>query len=156
MISKNDCILLLTDLQENGIEVKEQLSNLIKTNDIITCLDFINKNRQLDLTSFYEALRKNYNNKKSKLYINIVKEIDGSDEVLTTLAALQLQILLFSKSVTNKQMFLRHSRFEDISKVLLNYYNTYDLTICIKLLRLIKADLKACESFKVDNNVYNK
>ena len=150
MISKNDCILLLTDLQENGIEIKDQLNNLIKTNDIIACLDFINKNRQLDLTKFYEGLRKNYNNKKSKLYINIVKEIDGSDEVLTTLAALQLQILLFSKNVSNRKMFLRHSRFEDISKVLLNYYNTYDLTICIKLLRLIKADLKACESFKVD------
>lgn len=147
MISKNDCILLLTDLQESGIDVKEQLNNLIKTNDLLKCVEFINSNRQLDLTSFYEALRKNYNNKKSKLYINIVKEIDEVDDVLTTLASLQLQILLFSKNVNNKQMFLRHSRFSDISKVLLNYYNTYDLTICLKLLRLIKADLKACESF---------
>ena len=147
MISKNDCILLLTDLQESGIDVKEQLNNLIKTNDLLKCIEFINSNRQLDLTSFYEALRKNYNNKKSKLYINIVKEIDEVDDVLTTLASLQLQILLFSKNASNKQMFLRHSRFSDISKVLLNYYNTYDLTICLKLLRLIKADLKACESF---------
>ena len=43
-------------------------------------------------------------------------------------------------------MFLRHARCNEITQVLNNYFKTYDLTNCIKLLRLIKADLKCLES----------
>lgn len=43
---------------------------------------------------------------------------------LTTLASLQLQILLYANKLEEKQMFLRHMRFEEISKVLLNYGKT--------------------------------
>mgnify|MGYP001862355931 CR=1 FL=1 len=42
-------------------------------------------------------------------------------------------------------MFLRHARAEDIVKVLQIYLNNYDLTPCLKLLRLIKADIIALE-----------
>ena len=149
MISKNDCYLLLADLQSKGIDTDAQIKELISSNNIpLSVIKFINDNRQLDLSKFYERLRKNYNNKKSSLYINIVKEIDEPNEVLTTLSAMLTQILLFSKTVENKQMFLRHARAEDICKVLKIYFSTYDLTNCLKVLRIIKADLKALESIK--------
>lgn len=149
MISKNDCYLLLADLQNKNIDTNEAIKELMNANQIpLSVIKFINDNRQLDLAKFYEKLRKNYNNKKSNLYINIVKEISEPTEVLTTLSALLTQIMLFSKTVENKQMFLRHARANDICRVLSIYFNTYDLTNCIKLLRILKADLKALESVK--------
>lgn len=149
MISKQDCYLLLADLQNKGIDTTEILNQMISQNEItLDVIKFINSNRQLDLTDFYETLRKNYNKKKSSLYINIVKDIENPTEVLTTLAALNLQILLFSKHLENKQMFFRHARASEITAVLNNYYKTYDITNCIKLLRIIKTDLKALESVR--------
>lgn len=149
MITKNDCILLLTDLEERGIDTREQLKYMVKNAEpSVSIIKFINDNRQLDLSNFYEKIRKSYNNRKSNLYINIVKEIDKPSEVLTTLSALLTQILLFSRNVEDREMFLRHARADDISKILSNYFNTYDLTNCLKLLRIIKADLKVLESIK--------
>ena len=99
MITKNDLILLLTDLQENGVDVDKYLLSTITSSNInIEALKFINDNRQIDLAKFYELLRKNYNNKKSPLYKNIDNEKleENPTDVLTTLAALNLQILLFA------------------------------------------------------------
>ena len=45
-------------------------------------------------------------------------------------------------------MFLRSARFDEIAAVLYNYSKTYDIIPCIKLLRAVKADLKAFESMK--------
>ena len=151
MITKNDLILLLTDLQENGVNVDKYLLSTVTSSNInIEALKFINDNRQIDLAKFYELLRKNYNNKKSPLYKNIVNEKinENPTDVLTTLAALNLQILLFAKKLDNSEMFLKHSRAEEITRVLNNYYKTYDLIPCFKLLKLIKADLKVLESIR--------
>lgn len=149
MITKNDCLLLLADIKNSGIDTTDITRELIKSTNLpISVIKFINDNRQLDLTCFYERLRKNYNNKKSNLYKNIVKEIDEPGEVLTTLSSMLTQILLYSRQLENKQMFLKHARSIEISTVLTNYFKTYDLTNCIKLLRLIKADIKTLESLK--------
>lgn len=146
MITKTDCILLLTDLQEKGIDVSSQLKRLMKQSELdVEVIKFINDNRQLDLSNFYYKIRKSYNDKKSKLYINIVKEVEEPNEVLTTLSAMLTQILLFSKKCDDRQLFLKHARAEEISLVLFNYFKNYDLTNCLKLLRLIKADLKTIE-----------
>lgn len=148
MITKNDCYLLLADLGKD-IDVKNVLNELMNSPTVtIDIIKFINDNRQLDLTNFYEQIRKSYNHKSSVLYKNIVKEIDDPTEVLTTLSAMLTQILRYSKNVENKEMFLRHARANDICKVLSIYTNNYDLTNCIKLLRLFKADIKALESIK--------
>ena len=108
---------------------------------------FINEHRQFDANAFYEKLRKSYNNKRSMLYKNIVTcdEVDCTETVLTTLAALNLQILLYMKNVEDAKMFMSHTRFEEINEVLLNYSKTYDLVPCIQVLQVIKADLKAFE-----------
>ena len=146
MITKTDMILLLTDLQDKGIDVSNELRNTIKNGVSISTIQFINNNRQLDLYKFYEKIRKSYNQKHSNLYINIVKEIEEPVKVLTTLAALQTQILIFSlKEANDKEMFLRHSRICEIAKVLYNYYTTYDFKPCIKLIQLIKADIKCLQ-----------
>ena len=64
MISKHDCYLLLADLQNIGIDTNKILAKLINQNEItLDIIKFINDNRQLDLTDFYETLRKNYNKK---------------------------------------------------------------------------------------------
>lgn len=151
MITKNDCYLLLAEYSNAGIDTKEAIDELFKSNSNIPSLNvlkFINDNRQLDVSKFYEKIRKSYNTKKSNLYINIVKEIDNPIDVLTTLSALLTQILLFAKNVDNRQMFLKHVRANEITKVLNIYFSNYDITNCIKVLRLIKADLKALESIK--------
>jgi len=147
MITKSDCLLLLKDLADKGIDTKEVLSRAVVSRDVdLSCLKFINDNRQLDVTEFYKKIRKSYNSKKSKLYGNIVKEDSSPEEILTTLSSMLLQILLFSKKASNRQMFLRHARADEISMVLSLYFKNYDLTNCVRLLNLIKADLKAIES----------
>ena len=148
MITKRDCILLLSELSERGINTDEILQKAVKSSGIdLSVIKFINDNRQLDVNLFYEKLRKSYNNKKSILYKNIVTcdEEDCTATVLTTLASLCLQILLFEKNTDDFNMFLRHTRYEEITQVLLNYGRTFDLVPCIKVLQLVKADLKAFE-----------
>lgn len=150
MITKNDCLILLADISKNGIDTKEICNKVITTNGIsLEVLEFINKNRGLDLCNFYERLRKNYNDKKSKLYKEIVQiDIKEPKDIVVTLSSLLTQILLFSNQVEDKQMFLKHSRAEEISKILTNYFINYDMTLCVQILSLVKSDLKALESLK--------
>lgn len=147
MITKNDLLLLLTELQETGTDVNPYFAKTLNSQTVsLEVLKFINDQRQFDVAAFYELLRKNYNSKKSPLYKNIVREDVKPEEVLTTLAALNLQILLFAKKLDDDKMFLKHSRAEEITRVLNNYYKTYDLLPCLKLVKLIKADLVAFET----------
>ena len=150
MLTRSDLLLLLTDLEEKGIDTKSQETLLLKANGIPRdVLKFINDNRQLDVAGFYELIRSNYNKKKSPLYKNLVKEeFKDASEVLTTLAALNLQILLYAKHLPDNRMFIKHSRAEEITQVLNNYYKTYDLIPCFKCLKLIKSDLKVFEMIK--------
>ena len=149
MIRKDDCVLLLTQIQEEkNINVKPYISRLIMSDSIPEdILKFINDNRQLDLTAFYKKVRKSYNANKSNLYKNLVREtFNKPEEVLTTLASLTLQILLFNEKVEDKASFLKHSRFDELTFVLNNYSKTYDLRPCLNLLYLIKSDIKILES----------
>lgn len=150
MLTKNDLVLVLTDMEEKGININGQIEKLLTTPGISReVLKFVNTNRQLDVAAFYEMLRKNYNHKKSNLYINLVKEkFDDAADVLTTLAALNLQILLYAKKLDDNRMFLKHSRGEEITEAINSYYKNYDLLPCLKMLKLIKADLKSFESIK--------
>ena len=148
MITKRDCILLLSELSEKGIDTAQYLNRALKSSSIdIEVLKFINEYRPFEASLFYEKLRKSYNNKKSMLYKNIVTcdEGDSTDHILTTLAALNLQIFLYADKLENSNLFLKHIRVEEINYTLLNYVKTYDLVPCIKVLQIIKADLKAFE-----------
>lgn len=145
-ISKNDCLLLLSELQDAGIDCKQQVMQVVKADSpSLDVLKFINDHRQLDLAAFYEKIRKSYNEKRSTLYINIMKEVEDPQKVLTTLNAYTLQAFLFSKDVKDKQMFYKFARVDDVYKCINNYLRTYDFIPCIKVLQLIKADIKVLE-----------
>jgi hypothetical protein len=92
MISKNSLILLLSELQAtHKIDTTKQITEVASSQTIsMDILKFINNYRELDICKFYTHLRKSYNQKKSKLYINIMKDITDPTEVLTTLASLHL------------------------------------------------------------------
>lgn len=151
MLQINDLVILLTDLESKGIEKASQYLKMLLTNNsqkaLVDTLKFINDNRPLDITQFYERVRKNHNDKKSPLYKNILKEIDNEDmdEIITTLHAYILQVNLYSKHVEDKSMFFKHARAEEVTRVLNNYYRDYDITSALKMLKLIKADLLTFE-----------
>lgn len=149
MIRKDDCVLLLTQIEEEKkINVKPYITKMMLSESIPDdVLKFINDNRQLDLTSFYQKVRKSYNANKSNLYKNLVREsFNKPEDVLTTLASLSLQILLYMSKVGEQTAFLKHSRFEEITRALNIYSKTYDLRPCLKLLYLIKSDIKILEN----------
>lgn len=146
MITKTDCLLQLFELRDRGVNVNNEIRTLVAADKpSVEIIKKINDNMELNLRKFYEKLRKSYNNGNSKLYINIVKVNDiEPKEVVCTLASLQLQILLFNKSLDDSA-FLRNARFDEISKCLLNYYKTGDIINCQKLLGFVRADLKLLE-----------
>ena len=111
----------------------------------------MNYNRSFDVANFYEKIRYNYNKKRSDLYLNIVKELDNVEDVLTTLASYNLQVLLYARKLDDKEMFYRNSRVEEVTRVLNNYYKTFDIDSCIKILSLIKADIKLFEAIRKES-----
>lgn len=151
MIAKSDIILLLTELQNKGIDVKNEM-NLVLTSQTIPleALKKINDNRSLDVLKFYEKIRKSYNNKRSKLYINIMRSdentIGDPKTIVTTLSALLNQILQYKPE--DIALFYKHARANEIVKVLEIYFNTYNLEPARKLLEITKADIKALDMIK--------
>ena len=77
-ITKQDCLVLLTDLRAHGVDVKEAMKKAALMKEVeLEVIELINNERPFEVSQFYEKLRKSYNDKKSSLYKNIVK----SDEV---------------------------------------------------------------------------
>ena len=145
MISKNDLVLILTEISEKtGVDTTDKITKVLTSRNIpLDIVQYVNKERELDVSKFYA-------------YINIMKEIDDVNDVLTTLSSLNLQLLLFSKQLDDKQLFFKHSRAEEITKVLNLYFQNYDLTNCLRLLHLIKADIITFEMIsgrRNDDNV---
>ena len=147
MITKNDCLTILVSLEDRGINIDSPMKKLITTKDIpMDVLKFILDNRGIEVANFYEMLRKKHNQKKSPLYHNIVKEIEDPDEMITTLSCLLVQINLYAKKLTsNKEIFQREVRAEEITRVLNNYYATGALEQCPALIKLLKTDLIVLE-----------
>lgn len=147
MITKNDCLTLLVALEDKGVNINAPMKKLITSKDIpIEVLKFILENRGIEVANFYEMLRKKHNQKKSPLYHNIVKEITDTDEIITTLACLLVQINLYSKKLTtNREIFQREVRAEEITRVLNNYYSTGTFDQCLALIKLLKTDLIVLE-----------
>lgn len=158
-ITKQDCLVLLNDIKESGVDVKEMTKKVVISKEVsLEIIDFINQSRPFEVSQFYEKLRKSYNEKKSTLYKNIVKsdEVEQPKEVLITLSSLGLQILLYAKNLEDSQMFLRQARYEELTCCLYHYSKTFDLLPAIKLLRLFKMDLKAFEYLNKKENSNGK
>ncbi len=147
MLTKNDLLLLLSNMDKTPENLRIFNKAALSDGISMEVLSYINKTRPLEITNFYELIRKNYNNKKSNLYKNLVRETFNSGaDVITTLSALNLQISLYAKKLEDDKLFIKSSRAAEISSVLKNYYETFDLVPCLKLLKLIKADLKCFEN----------
>lgn len=147
MITKNDCLTLLVALEDKGVNIDKPMKKLVTAREIpMDVLKFILDNRGSEVANFYEMLRKKHNQKKSPLYHNIVKDITDLDDVITTLACLLVQITLYSNKLTsNKEIFQREVRAEEITRVLNHYYNTGEFDQCLALIKLLKADLVVLE-----------
>jgi hypothetical protein len=147
MITKNDCLTLLVALEDRGVNIDQQMKKLLTSKEIpLDTLKFILENRGIEVANFYEMLRKKHNQKKSPLYHNIVKDITDPEEIITTLACMLVQITLYSKKLTtNKEIFQREVRAEEISRVLNSYYATGTLDSCLALIKLLKSDLLVLE-----------
>lgn len=76
-----------------------------------------------------------------------MSDIDESRilDAVNTLNSYALQSTLFSKDVKNRNMFFKFVRLDEVYKCLYHYINTGDLIPSIKLLRLIKSDIKVLE-----------
>lgn len=145
MITKDDCMSILLKLEDQGININSIMRKLVIAKDIpLDVLQFIAQNRGVEALNFYEMLRIRYNKKKTPLYKNILKE-NSDDEITTILACLLTQIVLYSKKLESKELFLKEIRAEEIARVLQTYFETDDLGQCKKLLHLIKADLLVLE-----------
>ena len=145
MISKTDLLLLLANTDNS----QEQINKVLASEDIpLDVVKFINDQRELDVSKFYTYIRKSYNQKRSKLYIQIMREMEDINETLITLSSLHLQILLFSKKVEDRNLFLKHARVQEICQSLNNFNQTFDMSACFKLIRLIKADIIAFETLQ--------
>lgn len=147
MITKNDCLSILVSLEDRGLSIDQHVKKLLTAKEIpLEVLKFILANRGIEVANFYEMLRKKHNQNKSPLYHNIVKDITDPEEIITTLACLLVQITLYSRKLTsNKDIFQREVRAEEISRVLNNYYATGTLDSCVALIKLLKSDLIVLE-----------
>ena len=147
MITKNDCLTILVSLEDRGVNIDQQMKKLLTSKEIpLDTLKFILSNKGMEVANFYEMLRKKHNQKKSPLYHNIVKDTTDPEDVVTTLACLLVQIILYSKKLTsNKDIFQREVRAEEITRVLNDYYDTGTLDSCLALIKLLKADLIVLE-----------
>ena len=147
MITKNDCLSILVKLEDRGIKnIDTYMRKLLTAREVpLEVLKFISANRGLEVSNFYEMLRKSHNTKKSPLYTNIVREVTDTKKVVTTLSCLLTQILLYGSKLDNPSLFYKEVRAEEVTRVLNNYFLTGVYEECITLLKLIKSDLLVLE-----------
>ena len=146
MLNKSDCMSILIKLEDQGVDIDAQMKKLILAKDIpIDVLKFIAEKQGLEAVNFYEMLRKSYNNKKSKLYKNILDDIKLED-VCVILSSLLLQIALYSSKLTDtKNSFLQEIRANEISDALADFYKSDNVEKCLAVLNAIKTDLLVLE-----------
>ena len=147
MITKNDCLSILVKLEDSGVpEARTYIKKLVVSKDpTIEVLKFISANRGIEISNFYEMLRKSHNQKKSPLYTNILKDFSTTQESLTTLSCLLTQILLYGNKLDNPEAFFKEARAEELTRVLNTYFQTGDPEDCFTVLQLIKSDLLVLE-----------
>jgi len=142
MITKNDCMSILVQLEDSGVNIDQYMRKLILSPEVpIDVMQFIAKHHGIEVINFYEMLRKKHNQKKSPLYTNILKEQDNEDNIITTLICLLTQITLYGTKLDQPEGFYKEVRAEEISRVIHEYFSNLDITSCASLLKLIKTDI---------------
>lgn len=149
MLTKDDCLSLLVNMEQTGIDVNKQIKQLISsTAPSIDILEFIVQNNGIEATNFYNILRIKHNKNNSKLYTNLVSEsLTDPLEIVTTLTSLLTQIMLHCKNLveTKQDRFLTEVRAKEITDALGVFFTAKDATLCLELYKLIHTDLLVLE-----------
>lgn len=147
MITKNDCLSILVELEDRGVaDINKYIRQLMSSKEIpLAVLKFIATNRGIEVANFYEILRNSYNDKRSKLYYNILNGSDNVNEILITLSSLLTQVFLHCKHIENPARFLKEIRASEIARVINEYCINEDPELCIKMLQAIRSDLTVME-----------
>ena len=147
MITKNDCLSILVRLEDSGVaNIDTYMRKLLVSREIpLEVLKFISDNRGLEISKFYEMIRKNHNKNKSPLYTNIVREQSEVKDVTLTLSSLLTQILLYGNKLEQPEIFFKEARADEITRVLNEYFQTGFSENCNNLLKVIKSDLLVLE-----------
>lgn len=148
MITKNECISMLMSLEKTGLKVDDQIRKVLTSKNVpIETLQFINNNQGLEAIKFYEMIRKNHNQKKSRLYTNLLSGEHSEEELVTTLTSFLQQIALYSRKLrdSDKILFLKEIRAEEVSRVLHQYFKDGNYETCNNMLGAIKCDLLVLE-----------
>lgn len=152
MLNRQDCYKILFDMKEKGIDVTEQISQLSKNVKVpLQVIKFINENRELNVTTFYESLRKKHNEKTSKLYLKIMKEDLDANECLKTLSSYVTQVLIASEKIqlSERKSFLESSHILQVISALHKYFASQELLECLDILKIIKSDIKILENKEI-------
>ena len=147
MITKNDCLSILVRLEDAGVaNIDTYMRKLLVSREIpLEVLKFISDNSGLEISNFYEMIRKNHNKKKSPLYTNIVREQSEPKEIVLTLSCLLTQIILYGNKLDKPELFFKEARAEEITRVLNEYFRTGVIENCSNLLKIVKSDLLVLE-----------
>ena len=146
LLTKTECMSILVRLENKGINIDDYVKKLMFSKEVpLEVLQFMSKNQGIEITNFYEMLRKNHNKKKSPLYTNILKEETSPKDIILTLSCLLTQIILYSNKLSNPELFLRDARIEEVTRVLHKYFDTGKIEDCITLLKLIRSDILVLE-----------
>ena len=58
MVTRNDLLLLLSEIESEGVDTSTQIQKLYRTKDLhVDVLKFINDHRQFDVIKFCERIR---------------------------------------------------------------------------------------------------
>lgn len=148
MISKQECYKILLEMRNEGNNVNEYLNILAGKPKVPSeVIKFINENRNLEVTAFYEKLRSKYNKKRSKLYKTLVDEGNPPENYVKTLSSFITQALIAGESLDDVKRigFYRSLKLKECAASLYGYFEDQDLTALINLVRLIKTDIKILE-----------
>ena len=146
MITKADCLSILVKLEDKGLDINPYMKKLAISKEIpLDVLRFISQNRGIEVSEFYEMLRKSHNQKKSPLYTNILKEVNTPKDIILTLSCLLTQVILYGSKLENAESFLKEVRAEEITRALNTYFKESSIETGATLLKLIKSDLMVLE-----------
>ena len=146
MITKADCLSILVKLEDKGLDINPYMKKLAISKEIpLDVLRFISQNRGIEVSEFYEMLRKSHNQKKSPLYTNILKEVNNPKDIILTLSCLLTQVILYGSKLENAESFLKEVRAEEITRALNTYFKESSIETGATLLKLIKSDLMVLE-----------
>ena len=150
MINRIDCYEVLFSLKKRGVDVEKQLKMLSTSPSVpLEVIRFINETRPLNVTAFYESLRKKNNQKSSKLYKNIVVEShDNPLEVVKTASSLLTQILITSEKLPKEEVssFYSQTRAKELTNALSEYFINGDIQKVLEELKRVKEDIKILEN----------